>query len=143
MGVASMRPTDNGKIHRAVSGIGLTFAIAVVTSLTIFLSPCAPLAADDTITLDANWAPFTDSKYGFGDRWETLQQLRPSKQSQTYSQQQFQFILPPEGDRLRRRVAFGRFAGRRDLETASSWRHRPIARPARKGRLRVHRSEKR
>ena len=54
-----------------------------------------PTADAKKLKLTAHWAPFTDSKYNFGKRWETLKQLKPAQKVKSYSQNELAVFLPP------------------------------------------------
>lgn len=49
----------------------------------------------DDLDVTAHWAPFTESLYKFGERWETLMALTPADPAKTWRQQQLAVFLPP------------------------------------------------
>ncbi len=49
----------------------------------------------DRLVVKAYWAPFTDSLYKFGERWETLKQLKPAQAEKTYTADELSVFLPP------------------------------------------------
>ena len=53
-------------------------------------------AQEESIELRAVWAPFTDSLYKFGERWKTLQELRPAEEVKAWSQSELACLLPPQ-----------------------------------------------
>lgn len=53
-------------------------------------------AVEDGLTLTAHWAPFKDSEYQFGERWETVGNLKPEVPSKTYSARELSVLLPPK-----------------------------------------------
>lgn len=54
----------------------------------------------DSIQIHAFWDRFTDSKYAFGDQWETLQQLSPANPSKNYNHRELEFMLPPADSKV-------------------------------------------
>lgn len=70
--------------------------------LTICFSGCfngarsEPLVNQgDRLTLTAHWAPYGDSLYKFGERWDTLKILKPVAAQYTYTADELAVFLPP------------------------------------------------
>lgn len=76
-------------------------SIPLLIAAMFFLHSAAVFAQDETnLELKAEWKPFADSKYQFAKMWKTLQQLKPSKLTQSYTQHELSIFLPPENAEL-------------------------------------------
>lgn len=74
------------------------FPVSGLVTLLLVAVSAGALAAQESggLELTAHWARFTDSKYNFGEKWETLKSLQPVQQRKQYSDTELSVLLPPD-----------------------------------------------
>ncbi len=82
----------------ALAGHVAIFSNAPDANLSAVIQETDAVVSDDGkgLKLTAHWAPFTDSKYHFGTRWDTVRNLKPAQKVKSYSKNELAVFMPSD-----------------------------------------------